>query len=89
MPSYLLQKKSPRNSTIAKCGANCLEGSIWIGGGFGGRFGGYRVHYHLNWVSSDKSEKVFIFNKTHIDETSKDASGIISGAVIETIASEV
>lgn len=47
MSSYLIQKKAPRNSKTRKCGLNCLEGDIFVNGGFGGRFGGYHIYYHL------------------------------------------
>lgn len=66
MTGYLLDKKGNRNSSTAKCGSRCLEGSVTVLSGFGGRFGGYTVHYHMEWVS-DGSEKVYMFNDTAID----------------------
>jgi len=47
MTSYLLDKKGKRNSTTQSCGSKCLEGSVQVMSGFGGRFGGYKVHFHL------------------------------------------
>jgi len=47
MTSYLLDKKGKQNSTTQSCGSKCLEGSVQVMSGFGGRFGGYKVHFHL------------------------------------------
>jgi putative alpha-1,2-mannosidase len=47
MTSFLLSRKSTRSSTTTLCGQKCVEGSIKVTGGFGGRFGGYTIHYHL------------------------------------------
>lgn len=47
MTSYLLDRKSPRFTVTNLCGKNCIEGKILVMGGFGGRFGGYNVHFHL------------------------------------------
>lgn len=47
MTSYLLDKSSPRYSWTQLCGNSCLEGKVHVFGGFGGRFGGYTAHFHL------------------------------------------
>jgi len=38
-------------------------------GGFGGRFGGYTVHFHMKWASSG-NDSLYLFNDTTIDEIS-------------------
>jgi len=70
MSSYLIKKKCQRYSKTIKCGASCLEGDIYVNGGFGGRFGGYHIYYHLEWVSKNNSTQadiVHMFNDTKID----------------------
>ena len=53
MSSYLLQKSAPRKASTKYCGKKCIEGQIWVGGGFGGRFGGYTAFFHLEWISDE------------------------------------
>jgi hypothetical protein len=51
--------------------------------GFGGRFGGYTVYYHMIWVS-EGSDQVSIFNDNSIDSKATTASGIKTGGIITT-----
>lgn len=57
MTSYLLQRSSPRNAMTRVCGDKCLEGQIWVGGGFGGRFGGYTAYFQLEWISEESQSQ--------------------------------
>lgn len=68
------------------CGEKCLEGSILVLGGFGGRFGGYRVYYHLIWLSEGK-DIISLFNDSSIDNSASTANGNKTGAVITTTSS--
>lgn len=54
MTSYLLERSSPRDTNTTICGRKCIEGSIKVMGGFGERFGGYTVHYHLEWKEENQ-----------------------------------
>lgn len=51
--------------------------------GFGGRFGGYTVYYHMIWVS-EGSDQVSIFNDNSIDSKATTVSGIKTGGIITT-----
>ena len=51
--------------------------------GFGGRFGGYTVYYHMIWVSKG-SDQVSIFNDNSIDSKATTVSGIKTGGIITT-----
>jgi predicted alpha-1,2-mannosidase len=85
MAGYLLEKTAKRSSTTVRCGDDCLEGSILVLGGFGGRFGGYRVHYHLKWKSQTQTtDKIFLFDDSKIDAALKEAKGVWTGAVLQT-----
>lgn len=83
MTGYLLDKKGKRNSTTKVCGEKCLTGSVLVQSGFGGRFGGYTVHYHMIWIS-EGNDKVSIFNDSSVDAGSTSATGTKTGAVITT-----
>lgn len=54
-----------------------------VQGGFGGRFGGYTVHFHMEWIS-DGADKITIFNDTAFDSSAKTAVGNQTGVVIIT-----
>lgn len=88
MTGYLLDKKAPRNSTTKLCGEKCLEGAVLVQGGFGGRFGGYTVHFHMEWIS-DGADKVTIYNDTALDSGVKSAIGNQTGAIILTSSPKV
>jgi hypothetical protein len=60
---------------------------VLVQAGFGGRFGGYTVHYHMIWLS-EGNDKVAIFNDSSIDSSSKSAIGNKTGAVITTNSSK-
>ena len=87
MTGYLLDRTSKRNSTTFNCGSKCLEGSILVQGGFGGRFGGYTVHFHMSWIS-DNNDIVSLFNDFSLDGGLKTAVGNETGAIIITTSSK-
>lgn len=85
MTGYLLDKDGKRNSSTARCGEKCLQGSVFVDSGFGGRFGGYNVHFYLKWTTNT-TDKVYLFNDTSIDSAMNEAKGVWTGAVIQTTA---
>jgi putative alpha-1,2-mannosidase len=58
-----------------------------VQGGFGGRFGGYTVYYHMVWVS-EGNDQVAIFNDSSIDKNMVSALGTLTGAIITTNSSK-
>lgn len=84
MTGYLLDRTSKRNSTTYSCGSKCLQGSILVQGGFGGRFGGYNVHFHMNWISDNDDDKVSLYNDSSLDSNLRVAVGNQTGAIITT-----
>lgn len=87
MTGYILDKKGKRNSTTTLCGYKCLEGAVLVESGFGGRFGGYTMYFHLIWVS-EGADQIDIFNDTSIDGKVTSAIGSKTGAVITTNSSK-
>ena len=87
MTGYLLDKDGKRNSTTTKCGDKCLEGSVFVDSGFGGRFGGYTVHSHLQWTTKT-NDKVYLYDDVTIDENINSTKGTLTGAVIQTTSSD-
>ena len=83
MSGYLLDRNGKRNSTTVKCGDKCLEGSVLVDSGFGGRFGGYTVHFHLEWTTNT-TDKIYLFDDSHIDEALNETKGLWTGADIQT-----
>jgi len=59
---------------------------MFTSSGFGGRFGGYTVHYHMIWISNS-SDQVYIFDDSKIDEKVTEAMGTWTGSVIQTNSS--
>ena len=58
-----------------------------VQGGFGGRFGGYTVHFHMSWIS-DNNDSVSLFNDSSLDGGLKTAVGNETGAIITTTSSK-
>jgi putative alpha-1,2-mannosidase len=58
-----------------------------VQGGFGGRFGGYTVHYHLLWISEGK-DKIAIYNDSSVDASATSSIGNLTGAIITTNSSK-
>lgn len=81
MTGYLLDKAGKRKSSTSTCGTHCLEGSILVLSGFGGRFGGYTLHYHLEWKSSDQ-DKVHLYDDSGFQPNATSTEGNFTGAVI-------
>lgn len=86
MTGYLLDKKGKRTSSTSQCGPRCLQGSIKVLSGFGGRFGGYTLHYHLEWNSTQ--DRVHLYDDSGFQDNATDVQGISTGAVIETNSSK-
>lgn len=62
MTSFLLDKAAKRYSITQTCGHNCVEGRLVGLGGFGGRFGGYTAHFHLELSNVfDQDSKTFLY----------------------------
>ena len=87
MTGYLLDKTGKRNSTTSKCGDKCLQGSVFVNSGFGGRFGGYTVHFYMKWTTKTQ-DKVFLYDDKQINENLNETHGIQTGAIIQTTSPE-
>ena len=88
LSSYLLQKKAKRSATTTRCGDKCIEGKIFSLGSFGGRFGGYNVHFHLQWSSNNTAETLYFYDSKGV-KISNESSGNFSGAILRTKSSNI
>ena len=56
--------------------------------GFGGRFGGYTAHFHMEWTSNSQ-DNVYLFDDNKIELSLNETKGILTGAVIQTTSAIV
>lgn len=86
MTSYLLDKKALRYSITQTCGHNCVEGRLVGMSGFGGRFGGYTTHFHMELTNLyDQDSKTYLYKDSEIvGDDVRQVQGNHTGAVIRT-----